>query len=82
MQNLEPELLAYGRELRDRWQEAVTARPGLLLENNSGVAAKYDVSRLIAGGPTHAEIGGRGEREEALEIVSEVVPEVRRLDAA
>jgi hypothetical protein len=37
---------------------------------------------LIAGGPTHAAIGRPSEREEALEIVSEVVPEARRLDAA
>ena len=78
----DPELLAYSRELRDRWQEAVTAQPGLLLPDGSQDAAKYDVGRLIAGGPTHAAIGGCGEREEALEIVSEVVGEARRLDAA
>lgn len=81
----DPELLAYGRELRDRWQEAVTAQPGLLLPDGSQDAAKYDVGRLLAGGPTHAAIGGCGEpseASEALEIVSEVVPEARRLDAA
>ncbi|XAL99591.1 hypothetical protein OT109_18675 [Phycisphaeraceae bacterium D3-23] len=77
----DPELLAYSRELRDRWQEAVTAQPGLLLPPGSAPgsqgAGKYDVSRLIAG-PSPGVV----DRTVALEIVSEVVPDARRLDAA
>ncbi|MEM9883392.1 MAG: hypothetical protein AAF800_10780 [Planctomycetota bacterium] len=51
----DPELLAYSRELRDRWQEAVAAEPGLLLTAcGDGGAARYDVGRLIAPTSTSA----------------------------
>lgn len=53
----DPQMLAFSRELRDRWQEAVAAEPGLLLERQAG---KYDVTRLIApgSGSTPGMVGG------------------------
>ena len=42
----DPELLKFSRELRDRWQEAVAAEPGLI---GLGCAGKYEVGRVIEG---------------------------------
>lgn len=67
----DPELLVFSRELRDRWQEAVSADPGLLLERQEG---KYDVGRLITG--TSGDISGGVERV----VIDAAV--VKRLDAA
>lgn len=48
--NTDPELLAFSRELRDRWQEAVApGSEGAALLEDAG-RGKYDVARLIAGG--------------------------------
>ena len=41
----DPELCAFSRELRDRWQEAVEQRPGLI---ESAARPRYEVGRLIA----------------------------------
>lgn len=71
----DPEMLAFSRELRDRWQEAVAAGTpgaGLLLERQAG---KYDVGRLPA--PERAN-GGEAMLGEA--NGSNTVPEARRLE--
>ncbi|XAL98306.1 hypothetical protein OT109_11920 [Phycisphaeraceae bacterium D3-23] len=66
----DPQLVAMARELRDRWQEHVVAQPGMIEDRRQG---KYDVSRLIEASPPQVE---------AVEIVSEVQAEPKRLDAA
>ena len=69
-QKNDPRLVAMARELRDRWQEHVAAQPGMLEDRQRG---KYDVSRLLEASPQQAD---------AVEIVSEVQLERKRLDAA
>lgn len=51
-QKYAPQQAAFARELKDRWLEAVEARPELL----EAQAAKYDVRRLVEANP--AEFGG------------------------
>ena len=65
----DPRMLAFSRELRDRWQEEVLMDPGLLL----GVAeeGKYDVRRLV--GPTglppeRTGCGGGGVERDVIEV--------------
>jgi hypothetical protein len=43
----DPRLLAFSRELRDRWAEAVAARPGLI---GLGCRGKYELGRRLEGG--------------------------------
>lgn len=50
----DPELVAYARELRDRWQEHVVAQPGMLEDKQRG---RYVVGRLL--GECAQEIGER-----------------------
>lgn len=44
-----PELVRFARELRDRWQEAVAAQPGVL-EDLSKAGGRYEVGRVLEGG--------------------------------
>ena len=76
----DPRLLAFSRELRDRWQEEVLVNPGLLLGVAEG--GRYDVRRLI--GPTGlAGCGGGGEIErDVIEVEGEKVTGVKRLGRA
>lgn len=70
----DPELVAYARELRDRWQECVVNQPRMLAGKQRG---KYDVSRLIE--------RAQAQEAEVIEVVAEVVSNiaaVKRLDAA
>ena len=66
----DPELVAYARELSDRWQECVVKQPKMLGDKQRG---KYAVGRLMQ--------GATGSANAAIEVVVEV-PGVKRLDAA
>lgn len=65
----DPELVAYARELRDRWQEHVAASPGMIEDRQKG---KYAAARLLSAG--HAE--------GTCELNDDANPIVKRLDAA
>lgn len=73
----DPEMLAFSRELRDRWQEHVTAEPGLLLDRQAG---KYDVTRLIAPASGSGEVAGAIGDPGVADSGGGVIPEARRLD--
>ena len=74
----DPEVLAFSRELRDRWQEAVAAEPGLL---GLGCSGKYGVGRLVEATGLPGCGGGEAERE-VIEVEAVEVRRVKRLGVA
>jgi hypothetical protein len=69
----DPQLLAFSRELRDRWQEAVApGSEGAALLEDAG-RGKYDVGRLLSGGCAADEVSMRREPIDAAAV--------KRLDA-
>ena len=52
-QKADPKLVAFARELRDRWQEAVEREPGMV---GLGCEGKYDMGRWLEDGGTGARV--------------------------
>ena len=69
----DPALCAFSRELRDRWQECVEQQPGLI---EGAANARYEVGRLIEG------MKSAEQPTIVLEVVSQVIPQSKRIEAA
>ncbi|WP_221435423.1 hypothetical protein [Algisphaera agarilytica] len=77
----DPELVAYARELRDRWQEhtAPGSELGRMIESKG--RGRYAVGRLLEGGVSGGDSANNGERVVRV-VEAEGTQEVKRLPKA